>query len=114
MSDLNKELEKANVRSRSGPGGSGNNDVSGKVIRELIAKIPFGDDSSSGMSNAEMSRGIDDIERIRAGPAAGGKRPEEMSPQELHAVLWRVLTFRDSGKFILATKGGEGMTDDVR
>ena len=42
---------------------------------------------------------MDDIERIRAGPAAGGKRPEDMSPQELHAVLWRVLTFRDSSMF---------------
>lgn len=44
-----------------------------------------------------MSRELDGVERIRAGPAAGGKRPEDMSPQELHAVLWEVLTFRDSG-----------------
>jgi hypothetical protein len=41
---------------------------------------------------------MEGIERIRAGPAAGGKRPEDMNPQELHAVLWQVLTFRDSGK----------------
>ena len=40
---------------------------------------------------------MDSIERIRAEPASGGKRPEDMSPQELHAVLWQVLTFRDSG-----------------
>jgi hypothetical protein len=39
------------------------------------------------------------MDRIRAGPAAGGKNPEDMSPQELHAVLWQVLTFRDSGVF---------------
>lgn len=26
----------------------------------------------------------------------GGKRPEDMSPQEIHAVLWQVLSFRDS------------------
>ncbi len=44
-----------------------------------------------------MSRDLDNIERIRAGPAAGGKNPDEMSPQELHSVLWQVLTFRDSG-----------------
>jgi len=43
-----------------------------------------------------MSRDMDNIERIRAGPAQGGKRPEDMSPQELHAVLWQVLSFRDS------------------
>lgn len=45
-----------------------------------------------------MSRDMDAVERIRAGPAGGGKRPEDMSPQELHAVLWQVLTFRDSGE----------------
>lgn len=38
------------------------------------------------------------MERIRAGPSGGGKRPEEMTPQEMHAVLWQVLSFRDSGK----------------
>lgn len=43
-----------------------------------------------------MTRDLENIERIRAGPAAGGKRPEDMSPQELHSVLWQVLTFRDS------------------
>jgi len=44
-----------------------------------------------------MSREMDSMERIRAGPTQpGGKRPEDMSPQELHAVLWQVLTFRDS------------------
>jgi hypothetical protein len=37
------------------------------------------------------------VERIRAGPAAGGKAPEQMSPQEMYAVLWQVLKFRDSG-----------------
>jgi hypothetical protein len=43
-----------------------------------------------------MSRDLEEMDRIRAGPATGGKPPEEMSPQELHAVLWQVLTFRDS------------------
>ncbi|TDL18750.1 Het-C-domain-containing protein [Rickenella mellea] len=81
VSDLNKELDKA--RSRSGPGGSGNN------LRELVFQLPGG-------SGGEMSREMDGIERIRAGPSQGGKRPEDMSPQELHAVLWQVLTFRDS------------------
>ena len=48
-----------------------------------------------------MAREMESVERIRASaaPGAGGKNPEEMSPQELHAVLWQVLTFRDSGMF---------------
>jgi hypothetical protein len=48
----------------------------------------------------ELSRELDAVERIRAGPGQGGRRPEEMSPQEIHGVLWQVLTFRDSGVFI--------------
>ena len=44
-----------------------------------------------------MTRDMEGIQRIRAGPAQGGKRPEDMSPQELHSVLWQVLSFRDSG-----------------
>ncbi|KAF7325801.1 hypothetical protein MKEN_00430700 [Mycena kentingensis (nom. inval.)] len=84
VSDLNKELDKAHASStRSGPGGSGS------TVRELLGSIP-------GSSGSEISRDMDNIERIRAGPGAGGKRPEDMSPQELHAVLWQVLTFRDS------------------
>ena len=97
VTDLSRELDKASSRSRSGPGGS-TDTIS--VVRDLLGSIPFGGDSDSGMSKSEMNRGIDDMERIRAGPAAGGKRPEDMSPQELHAVLWQVLTFRDSGRFI--------------
>ena len=53
-------------------------------------------------NGGDMSRDMEGIERIRAGPAAGGKRPEDMNPQELHAVLWQVLTFRDSGTSIIA------------
>ena len=67
------------------------------VIKDLLSNIPLSDEPGSGMSKSEMNRGMDDIERIRAGPVSGGKRPEDMSPQELHAVLWRILSFRDSG-----------------
>ena len=45
-----------------------------------------------------MAREMDSIQRIRAEPMQGGKPPDQMSPQELHAVLWQVLTFRDSGE----------------
>lgn len=74
--------------SRSGPGGGPSGP--GDILRDLFFTLPGG-------AGSEMSRDLDAVERIRAGPEQGGKRPEDMSPQELHAVLWQVLTFRDSG-----------------
>ncbi|KAJ3563144.1 hypothetical protein NP233_g9128 [Leucocoprinus birnbaumii] len=65
------------------------------ILRDLFGSVPGG-------MGGDMSRDLDNIDRIRAGPAAGGKRPEDMSPQELHSVLWQVLTFRDS-VFVLTT-----------
>jgi hypothetical protein len=42
---------------------------------------------------------MEGVERIRAstqpGGGGGGKRPEDMSPQELHATLWQILKLRD-------------------
>lgn len=89
---MNRELDKARSRStsRSGPGGTNQNDPT-TILRDLLFQIPGG-------GGGEMSREMDNIERIRAGPAAGGKNPDDMSPQELHSVLWQVLSFRDSGK----------------
>jgi hypothetical protein len=63
------------------------------ALRDILSSVPGG-------AGSEFGRDLDNIERIRAGPAAGGKKPEEMSPQELHAVLWQVLTFRDSGAYM--------------
>jgi len=60
------------------------------AVRDLLSNIPGGNDN-------ETASGLDNIERIRAGQAAGGKNPEDMSPQELHSVLWQVLTWRDGG-----------------
>jgi hypothetical protein len=62
--------------------------------------------SIPGGAGSEFSRDLDNMERIRAGPAAGGKNPEDMSPQELHAVLWQVLTFRDSGAYMRIFRQG--------
>ena len=45
-----------------------------------------------------MSRDLDSIERMRDSATGGGKRPEAMSPPELHATLWKILTFRDLGR----------------
>ena len=83
VTDLNVELNKARAKSASGSGSAADS------LRQLLFKLP-------GAQNADMARDVDNVERIRAGPGAGGKRPEDMSPQELHAVLWQVLTFRDS------------------
>ncbi|KAF8586868.1 Het-C-domain-containing protein [Ramaria rubella] len=82
VSDLNKEISKARSKSVSGPDSS-------SVLRDLFLKLPGG-------AGGDMTRDMESVERIRAGPSAGGKRPEDMSPQELHAVLWQVLSFRDS------------------
>lgn len=91
MSDLNKELEKARSTStRSGPGGNPSS-----ILRDLLFSIPGG-------TGGEMSREMEGIERIRAGPAQGGKRPEDMTPQEVHAVLWQVLSWRDSGAWLIS------------
>ena len=43
-----------------------------------------------------MRGDLQEIEKIRAeGGYMNGKPPEELSPQELHAKLWAVLTVRD-------------------
>ncbi|EMD35500.1 hypothetical protein CERSUDRAFT_116237 [Gelatoporia subvermispora B] len=87
VTDLNAELAKA--RAKSGPGGPGNATPS-DVVRDLLFELPGGD-------SGETQRELANVERIRAEPyQPGAKRPEDMSPQELHAVLWQVLTFRDS------------------
>lgn len=91
MSDLNREMAKASQKSRSGPGG---NDSS--LLRDLFFQLPGG-------GGNDMARDMDGIERLRAGPQQGTKKPEDMSPQELHAVLWQVLTFRDSGALVYKT-----------
>ncbi|KAI0819917.1 Het-C-domain-containing protein [Trametes gibbosa] len=86
VSDLNAALDKARAKSISeSRSGSSPSDA----LRSLLFKLP-------GTDGGEMAREMESVERIRAGPAQGGKRPEDMSPQELHAVLWQVLTFRDS------------------
>ncbi|KAI9441439.1 Het-C-domain-containing protein [Lactarius indigo] len=86
VSDLNKALDSA--RSRSVSAGRSPTDN----LRDLLFKLPGG-------SGTEITRDMEGIERIRDAPAQGGKPPDQMSPQELHAVLWQVLSFRDSGVF---------------
>ena len=51
-----------------------------------------------GLGGSDISNQMDGVERTsRASqPGGGGKKPEDMTPEELHAVLWQILTFRDS------------------
>lgn len=77
VSDLNKEIEKAKSRPA---------DRSIDGLRDMLFQLPGGDGNT-------LSRDMDDINNIRAAP--GGQDPSNMSPQELHAVLWKILKFRD-------------------
>ncbi|KAF8627351.1 hypothetical protein AX15_004421 [Amanita polypyramis BW_CC] len=87
VTDLNRELGKARTRSQGTRGQPGFDSASS--LRELLFSLPGGTADS-------MSRDMNNIERIRAGAAQGGKRPEDMTPQELQSTLWQVLVFRDS------------------
>jgi hypothetical protein len=60
------------------------------MLRDAFLKLPGG-------SGDKMGRDMEGIERMRAGIERGDRRPEDMSPQEVHSVLWQVLSFRDSG-----------------
>ncbi|KAK2461278.1 hypothetical protein APHAL10511_006805 [Amanita phalloides] len=84
VTDLNRELDKARARSQGTRGEPGFNPAN--VLRQLFASLPGG-------IGGTVSRDMENIERVRAG---GGKRPEDMTPQELHSTLWQVLVFRDS------------------
>lgn len=89
MSDLNKAFDNARSRSQGTRGEPGFDSAS--TLRSLLFSIPGGGGNS-------MARDMESIERIRAGPAQGGKRPEDLSPQELHSTLWKVLIFRDNSE----------------
>ncbi|KAA1472452.1 Het-C-domain-containing protein [Dentipellis sp. KUC8613] len=83
VTDLNRAMTSAKTRSIS----SGPNPTD--TLRDLLFKLPGG-------AGTEMSRDMEGIERIRNAPAQGGKPPDQLTPQELHSVLWQVLSFRDS------------------
>ena len=88
MTDLNRQIDAARSKTRGSLNDPSQDPAS--LLRDLFLSVP------GGMSN-EISRDMENMRRLRAGTSADGKRPEEMSPQELHSVLWQVLTFRDSG-----------------
>ncbi|WWD01562.1 hypothetical protein V866_008507 [Kwoniella sp. B9012] len=81
VSDLTKQMTNA----RSISEGQSN---SADTLRQLFFSIPGGEGN-------EMTREMDDIQQMRAGQP-GGIDPSQMSPQELHDTLWKILSFRDS------------------
>lgn len=48
-----------------------------------------------GSDSGDLSRDMDGISNMRAG-LPGGMDPTQMSPQELHATIWKILSWRDS------------------
>lgn len=56
-------------------------------LRDMLFQLP-------GDTGSNLSRDLSDIEATSSRAAAGD--PSTMSPQELHATLWKVLTFRDN------------------
>ncbi|KAF8670358.1 hypothetical protein AX14_005887, partial [Amanita brunnescens Koide BX004] len=90
VTKLNQERDKARTRTRSrGTSEEPGFDAPGSTLRQLFSTLP------GGIDNA-MFRDIEDVERLGTGPAQGGKSPEDMTAQELHATLWQILMFRDS------------------
>jgi hypothetical protein len=61
---------------------------SAATLRQLIFDIPGG-------GGGDLSRDLDDVQGMRAGQP-GGLDPSQMSPQELHDTLWKILKFRDN------------------
>ncbi|KAA1108627.1 hypothetical protein PGT21_019588 [Puccinia graminis f. sp. tritici] len=82
VSDLTKAMNTA----RSSPG----SDPSGDALRSLFFQIPSG-------GGKDLSREFDNLSEIRSRTAPNsGFDPAQMSPQELHSTLWKVLKFRDN------------------
>lgn len=79
VSDLAKAMDGAKSRSADGSATD--------TLRDMLLKIPGG-------SGGDLTRGMENCENIRI--RAQNSDPSTMSPQELHATLWQVLTFRDN------------------
>lgn len=91
VTDLNAELDKAKTKmSTGGTRGLGNNPQSTfSLLQDLTSAIPSG-------GGSDVKSDLQEMERIRAeGGSMNGKPPDQLSPQELHAKLWAILTLRD-------------------
>lgn len=106
VSDLAKAMDGAKGDGSRGMDGSSAADT----LRNLYAWRPWRAESSDRKltiifgphrlfklptsNNSELSRELDDVEGIRSRAANG--QSVDLSPQELHKVLFQVLTFRDN------------------
>ncbi|KAL8278714.1 hypothetical protein RQP46_008783 [Phenoliferia psychrophenolica] len=81
VSDLAKAMDGA--KSRSMDGSSSATDT----LRDMLFNLP-------GSTGANLTREMQDVDDIRSRAATGDA--STMSPQELHAALWKVLVFRDN------------------
>jgi hypothetical protein len=76
VTDLQKKIDQARSAPRDGTADN---------LRDLLFQIPGGD----GQQLSREMDGVSDLSRST-------KDPMNMSPQELHATLWRILSFRDN------------------
>jgi len=76
--------------SAGGSRGPGDNSESTfSLLQDLASAMPSGGES-------DMKGDLQEMEKIRAeGGSMNGKPPEQLSPQEMHAKLWAILTIRD-------------------
>lgn len=109
------DLTKAVTGARQDPA------ASNSILRQLLFDIPGG-------GGSDLSREMDGIQSMKAGQP-GGMDPTTMSPQELHAVLWKasgttgivpiphadsyhwhiqILSFRDSVMMKIEVRRGQG------
>jgi len=77
VSDLTKSLNNARSISEG-------QSASSNALRQLFFDLPGG-------VGGDLQRDMDDVNNIRA----SSQDPSTMSPQELHRVLWQILSFRD-------------------
>ena len=74
MGEAGDHLSEASVSDLNAKVNSSRGDPSAQNLRTLLGQIPGG-------GGSELSREMDDVDRMRAGP--GGNDPSMMSPQEL-------------------------------
>ncbi|GAA5835537.1 hypothetical protein JCM11251_002958 [Rhodosporidiobolus azoricus] len=82
VSDLQKAMDGARSTARSVDGKSASD-----TLRKLLFDLP-------GSSGSNLSREMGDVEDIRSRASNG--QLDNLSPQEMHATLFKILTFRDN------------------
>jgi hypothetical protein len=77
MGEAGDHLSEASVSDLNAKVNSSRSDPGAQNLRTLIGQIPGG-------GGSDLSREMDDVDRMRAGPGGGGNDPSMMSPQELY------------------------------